>query len=40
MEGWLVNNKLEKMWKKVDVASFYELSYNLPGRTKEYHEKP
>jgi hypothetical protein len=37
MKG-LVNNELERMWKKAVMASFKVLSWYLPGRTEENHQ--
>jgi hypothetical protein len=35
-----VNDELERMWKEAVMAEFKVLSWNLPGRTEENHEKP
>jgi surfactin synthase thioesterase subunit len=34
-----VNDELERMWKEAVMAEFKVLSWNLPGRTEENHEK-
>jgi hypothetical protein len=35
MAGWLVNDKLESMWKEGAVTKFDVLFQQLPGKTEE-----
>jgi hypothetical protein len=40
MRGWLMNNELEKMWKKAVVACFNVLLQRLPSRAEGNHKIP
>jgi hypothetical protein len=40
MKEWQVNNKLERMWKKVVMTWFKVLPWNLPRGTEENHKNP
>jgi hypothetical protein len=36
----MVNNELERMWKKVVMPVFEILPHHLPGGTEEIYQKP
>jgi hypothetical protein len=40
MTGLIVNNDLEKMWKKASVASFEMIFSHFPRGTEEHHDSP
>jgi hypothetical protein len=39
MDGWYVNDELERLWKEAVEAEFKVVSRHLPGRSEENREK-